>query len=131
MVGGGVRGRDVGTAHATTIQVGSTIKGFHPFMRKYTQVGGKVTGSIVGKGIGGTTKEYLNNMLNKTGKAGKKINIGKKNLGMLKDFEKDRDHDNKTRRQFQNSERDDHKIYSNNRETMKRGEEKKQGRKKV
>jgi hypothetical protein len=50
---------------------------------------------------------------------------------MLKDFEKDRDHDNNTRRQFQNSERDDHKIYSNNRETMKRGEEKKQGRKKV
>jgi hypothetical protein len=49
-------------------------------MRKYTQVGGKVTGSIVGKGIGGTTKEYLNNMLNKTGKAGKKINIGKKIL---------------------------------------------------
>ena len=64
-------------------------------------------------------------------KGWKKINIGKKNLGMLKDFEKDRDHDNNTRRQFQNSERDDHKIYSNNRETMKRGEEKKQGRKKV
>jgi len=50
---------------------------------------------------------------------------------MLKDFEKDRDHDNKTRRQFQNCERDDHKNYSNNREAMKRGEEEKQGRKKV
>jgi hypothetical protein len=105
MVGGGVRGRDVGTAHGITTQVGSTIKVFHTFMHKYAQIGEKVTGSIVGKDIGGTTNEYRNNTLNKVGRAGRKINIGSKNPGMLKDGENKGGRDNKPSRKVKNTER--------------------------
>ena len=83
MVGGGVRGKDVGIAHGTTTQVGPTIKAFHLFIEGYPQAGGMTTGIIVGKGINGTTNEYLTNKFNRTGGAGKMMGTGRsKNLGV-------------------------------------------------
>jgi hypothetical protein len=85
MVGGGVRGKDVGIAHGTTTQVGPTIKAFHLFIEGYPQAGGMTTGIIVGKGINGTTNEYLTNKFNGTGRVGKMIGIGRSNkLGVSK-----------------------------------------------
>jgi hypothetical protein len=49
------------------------------------QVGGMTTGRIVGKGINGTTKQYHTGKSNKTGGAGKRINIGRsKIVGVFK-----------------------------------------------
>jgi hypothetical protein len=79
MVGGGVRGKDVGIAHATTTQVGATIEAFHLFMQGYPRAGGMTTGIIVGEGISGTTNEYLISKFNKTGGAGKRVSIGRSN----------------------------------------------------
>jgi hypothetical protein len=85
MVGGGVRGKDVGIARGTIIQVGATIETFHLFMQGYPQAGGMTTGIIVGEGISGTTNEYLISKFNKTGGAGKRISIGRSNkLGVSK-----------------------------------------------
>ena len=43
------------------------------------------TGRIVGKGINGTTKQYPTGKSNKTGGAGKRINIGRsKIVGVFK-----------------------------------------------
>jgi hypothetical protein len=38
------------------------------------------TGSIVGEDSNGTTSEYLNSKFNGTGRAGKKISIGKNKI---------------------------------------------------
>jgi hypothetical protein len=85
MVGGGVRGKDAGIARGTMTQAGSTIEGFHPFMKGYRQVGGMTIGSIVGEGINGTTNEYPTNKSNGTGTPGKRADIGKsKILGVFK-----------------------------------------------
>ena len=85
MVGGGVRGKDIGIAHGTTTQVGPTIKAFHLFIKGYPQAGGMTTGIIVGKGMSGATNEYLTNKFNGTGTAGKRANIGRsKILGVSK-----------------------------------------------
>jgi hypothetical protein len=95
MGGGGVRGKDVGIAHGTTIQVGPTIGGFHLFMHGYPQAGGMTTGIIVGEGISGTTNEYLTNKFNGTGGAGKRASIGRSNkLGVSKVCNPERDHSN-------------------------------------
>jgi hypothetical protein len=79
MVGGGVRGKDVGIVHGTTIQVGPTIKESPLFMQGYPQAGGMTTGTIAGEDISGTTKEYLTNKFNRIGKAGKRTGIGRSN----------------------------------------------------
>ena len=71
MVRGGVHGKDVGIARNTTTQAGATIKAFHLFIDGYLQAGGMTTGLIVGKGISGTTNEYLTNKFNGTGGNGK------------------------------------------------------------
>jgi hypothetical protein len=113
MVGGGVRGKDVGIAHGTTTQVGPTIKGFPLFMQGYPQAGGMTTGIIVGEGIRGTINEYLINKFNKTGRAGKRTSIGRSNkLGVSKVCNPERDHNNRldrcnhnTGRQVHNPER--------------------------
>ena len=85
MVGGGVPGKGAGIAHGTMTQVGSTIKGSHPFMQGYRQVGGMTTGIIVGEDINGTTSEYLTNKFNGTGATGKRATIGRSNkLGVSK-----------------------------------------------
>ena len=85
MVGGGVRGKGAGIAHGTIAQVGVTIEAFHLFMYGYPQVGGLITGSIVGEGINGITSEYLISSFSGTGEAGKRAGIGKSNrLGVSK-----------------------------------------------
>ena len=85
MVGGGVRGKGDGIARGTIVQVGATIETFHLFIEGYHQVGGMTTGNIVGKGINGTTNEYLTNNFNGTGAAGKRAGIGRSNkLGVSK-----------------------------------------------
>ena len=85
MVGGGVLGKGAGIAHGTMAQVGLTTDAFHLFMYGYPQVGGMITGSVVGAGIHGTTNEYLISSFGQTGKAGKSAGIGKrKSLGVSK-----------------------------------------------
>jgi len=79
MAGGGVRGMGDGIAHGTITQVGSIIKGSHPFIQGYRQVGGMTTGIIVGEDINGTTSEYLTNNFNGTGATGKRTGIGRSN----------------------------------------------------
>ena len=79
MVGGGVSGKDVGIAHKTTTQVGATIKVFHLFMQGYPHAGGMTTRIIAGEGINGTTNGYLTKRFSKTGRAGKRTNIGRNN----------------------------------------------------
>jgi hypothetical protein len=99
MVGGGVRGKDVGITHGTTTQVGLTIKAFHLFTEGYPQAGGMITGIIVGEGIGGTTNVYITNKLNKTGEAGKRVGIGRINKrGVSKVCDPERGHNNNIRR---------------------------------
>jgi hypothetical protein len=60
-------------------QVGSTIKGSHPFIQGYRQVGGVTTGIIVGEDINGTTSGYLTGNFNGTGAPGKRAIIGRSN----------------------------------------------------
>src|SRR5208337_4193779 len=94
MAGGGVRGKDVGIAHGTTTQVGPTIKGSHLFMQEYRQAGGMTTGTIAGKGISGTTNEYLSNKFSRTGRAGKIAGIGRSNkLGVSRGCNPERNND--------------------------------------
>jgi hypothetical protein len=80
VVGGGVRGKGDGIARGTIVQVGATIETFHLFIEGYHQVGGMTIGSIVGKGINGTTSEYPTNKSNKTGATGKKADIGRNKI---------------------------------------------------
>jgi hypothetical protein len=85
MVGGGVRGKGAGTVLRTIDPVGFTIEAFHLFIHGYPQVGGLITGSIVGEGTNGTTNEYLISTCSRTGEAGRRADIGKsKILGVLK-----------------------------------------------
>ena len=85
MVGGGACGKGAGIGHGTIAQVGFTIEAFHLFMHGYPQVGGLITGSIVGEGMNGTTNQYLISSFSITGAAGKRADIGKsKALGVSK-----------------------------------------------
>jgi len=95
MVGGGVRGKDVGIARGTTTRVGATTKEFRLFMQRYPQAGGMTTGPIIGEGISGTTSEYLSNKFNGTGGAGKRAGIGRSSKpGGYKVCNRERDHSN-------------------------------------
>jgi len=76
-VGGGGHGKGAGIARGTMIQAGPTIKGSHPFIEEYRQVGGMTTGIITGEGIHGTTSGYLTNNFSETGVIGKETGIGK------------------------------------------------------
>jgi len=62
------------------IQVGVTIEGVHLFIEVYPQIGGIITGIIVGKGINGINKEYPTSKFNKTGGTGKGIIIGRNKI---------------------------------------------------
>jgi hypothetical protein len=79
MVGGGVRGKSAGIAHATITPVGSTIKRSHHFIQKYHHTGEMTTGIIAGGNIPGTTSEYPINNFNRTGATGKRTGIGRNN----------------------------------------------------
>ena len=77
VAGGGVHGKDAGIARITTTQVGATIEGFHLFIVGYHRAGEMITGIIVGEDSNGTTSEYLSDKSNRTGRAGKRISIGR------------------------------------------------------
>ena len=57
MVGGGVRGMDVGIVHMTIAQVGDPMRVFHLFMEEYHRDGERTTETIAGKVENGTTNE--------------------------------------------------------------------------
>ena len=76
MVGGGVRGKDVGIALVTTIQVGVTIEGSPHFIDISPRAGEMTIGSINGEDINGITGKYLTSRYNRTGEAGKIAGIG-------------------------------------------------------
>jgi hypothetical protein len=80
VVGGGALGKGDGIARGTIVQVGATIKTFHLFIEEYHRVGGMTIGSIVGKGINGTTNEYPINKSNRTGATGKRTDIGRSKI---------------------------------------------------
>jgi|LQYC01.1.fsa_nt_gi hypothetical protein len=124
MVGGGVRGRGVGTAHGTTTQVGITIEEFRPFMDGYTQTGKITTGIIIGEGIVGTTNEYLTTKLNETGKTGEEVGIGNNKIGVSKVCDPERGHNHNIVRKVHNTEMVDQGDHSNKRETMEKGKDK-------
>jgi len=85
VVGGTVRGKDVGIARGIIIQVGATIDTFRLFIETYHPVGDRIIGSVTGKGINGTTKKYPTDESKATGETGKKTNIGRSNkLGAFK-----------------------------------------------
>ena len=85
MVGSGVRGKGDGIAHGTIAQVGVTIRTFLLFMVGSPQVGRTTIGNNVGKDISGNNNEYPTNKSRKTGKTGKRADIGRsKILGVSK-----------------------------------------------
>jgi hypothetical protein len=134
MVGGGAHGKDVGIDRGTMIQGGPTITKFHLFIDKYPQAGGMTTGSIIGKAINGTINEYLTKTLNRPGRPGKRVSIGRsKKVGVSRVINTKRVHSN-TGRQVHNPEEANHSstgnnnsssTSNNNRDTMK---EEKQGK---
>ena len=79
MVGGGVHGKAAGIVHVTTIGIGFIIDISHIFIMTSTSVGEATTGTVIGMGIGGTTKGFPIISFNKTGEAGITIDIGKEN----------------------------------------------------
>ena len=76
-VGGGVHGKGDGTARNIIIQVGATMKELHLFIEVYPHIGGMIIGNVVGEDISGTTSEYPISKFSKTGKAGKRTDIGR------------------------------------------------------
>jgi hypothetical protein len=80
MAGGGVRGKGAGIAHTTMTQAGLTIKGLHPFIQGYRQLGGMTTGIIVGEVIHGIISEYPMNKSNITGAIGNRADIGRSKI---------------------------------------------------
>jgi hypothetical protein len=62
------------------IQVGVIIEGVHLFIEMFPQVGGMITGRIVGKEVNGISKEYLTNKFNATGGHGKGVSIGRNKI---------------------------------------------------
>jgi len=104
-----------GTNRGIIIQAGSTTKKFPLFTNKSPQAGGMITRNTTGKGINGTTSGYLINKFNRTGTAGKKINIGRlSNIGVSRACIPERDHNN-TRIQIRNPKMT---SYISNRESM-------------
>src|SRR5659263_659211 len=79
MAGGGVCGKGDGIAHGAITGVGSTIKGSHPFMEGYREVGGMTTGIIVGEESHGTICRSVTSNLNRTGAHRKRTNIRRSN----------------------------------------------------
>ena len=111
--GGGVRGKENGTARITMIQVGAIIEELHLFIEVYPRIGGITTGRIIGKGVNGINKGYPTMKFNRTGGIGKGINIGRKKTTGVSKIQgmTERDHDNNSRM-----------INMNKRETMKEEE---------
>ncbi len=77
MVGGGVCGKVVGTVRIIITGAGVIITMFQVFILMSTQVGEDTTETVIGTGTGGTMNGFLANDFNRTGRAGKMIDIGK------------------------------------------------------
>ncbi len=76
MVGGGVRGKVVGTAHVIMTGAGVIMTMFQVFISMSTQAGEDTTEIIIGVGTGGTMNGFLIGGFKRTGRAGKIIDIG-------------------------------------------------------
>ena len=77
MVGGGVHGQVVGIAHVIIIKAGVIITMFQVFILMWIQVGEATSETIIGTGAGGIMNGFLTNNFNRTGRAGKMIDVGK------------------------------------------------------
>ncbi len=77
MVGGGAYGKVVGIAHIIIAGAGVIMTVFQVFILMSTQVGEDTTETIIGTGTHGTMNGFLTNDFNRTGRAGKIIDIGK------------------------------------------------------
>ena len=77
MVGGGVHGKGVGIARIIIIGVGFIITMFQVFILMWTRGGEDTTENIIGMDTGGTINGFLTNDVDRTGRAGKIIGIGK------------------------------------------------------
>ena len=96
MVGGGVRGKDVGIAHGIITGAGVIITMFQVFILMLIQVGEDTTETIIGTDTGGTMNGFLTNDVDRTGRAGIIIDIGKgKELGASRAI--NLDHNNRDR----------------------------------
>jgi len=90
VVGGGVHGKGAGIVRVIMIGTVFITDISHIFIMTYTSVGEAATGTVIGMGIGGSTKGFLINIFNKTGEIGIAIDIGKdkedgtsKNINLL------------------------------------------------
>ncbi len=82
MAGGGVCGKAAGIAPIIITGAGSTITRSQVFTTMSIRVGEDTSDSVIGTGTRGTMNGYLTGSFNRTGRAGKMIDIGKgKELG--------------------------------------------------
>jgi hypothetical protein len=96
MVGGGVYGKVVGIAHVIITRAGVIITVFQVSILMSTQVGEDTTETVIGTGTRGAINGFLTNNFNRTGKAGKMIDIGKgKELGASRTINLDRNNRNR------------------------------------
>jgi len=77
MVGGGVHGKGVGIARIIMTGVGAIITVSQVFTMMLTRGGEDTTETIIGTDTAGTMNGFLTNDFTKTGRAGKKMHIGK------------------------------------------------------
>ena len=96
MVGDGVYGKVIGIAHIIMTGAGLIITIFRDFISKLTRVGEDTTETVIGTGTSGTMNGFLTNDFNRTGKAGKMIDVGKgKEIGASRTI--NLDHNNRDR----------------------------------
>jgi hypothetical protein len=97
MVGGGVCGKVVGTAHIIITGAGVIMTVFQLFISMSTRVGEDTTEIISGAGTDGTMNGFLTGDFNRTGRAGRIIDTGEeKEPGVSRAIEIDR-HNNRDR----------------------------------
>ncbi len=79
MVGGGVHGKVVGTAHDIITVAGFIITVSRDSIMMWTRVGEDTTETIIGMDTPGTMNEFLTGTFRGTGEAGIIMDIGKGN----------------------------------------------------
>jgi len=93
MAGGGVHGKVVGIAHVIMIEAGVIMTMFQDSIMMWTQVGEDTTEIVIGVDIHGIMDGFPTGTFNGTGRAGKKIDVGKdEELGALRIIEIDQNH---------------------------------------
>ncbi len=85
MGGGGVRGKDVGTDHIITTEVGCIIAAYRLLTGVSIRAGEMISESICGKDSGGTIGACPIKNFNAIGVAGKETGIGNETDGEYKD----------------------------------------------